>query len=80
MSEFEFNCMTQANHLMTAGSQSHHAAVYIAHRRQANRAANRKERQDRREKVITRTVNFCLGAMAAIGALTAIGFLATVVR
>lgn len=77
MSEFQFNCMTHANHLMTTGSQSHHAAVHAALERMTDRYFARQSRQDRREKAVTRAINFSLGATTAIGILAAVGFLTT---
>jgi hypothetical protein len=80
MSEFEFNCMTTANHIRSIGSRRHYLSVYAAHQRQDRRKDAKQRRQVRQEKITRIALNICLGATAAIGTLAAIGFLTTVVR
>jgi hypothetical protein len=77
MSEFQFNCMTHANHLMRTGSRQHHLTVLEAKDHQQTRAENREYRLRRRQKIAETVVNICLGAAIAISLLAAIGFLTT---
>jgi hypothetical protein len=74
MTEFEFNCMTTANFLMSHAKRQHYVAVEEAHDRQIQREAAKEYRKVRYEK----RLNTVLLIASMIGIAVAVWFLASV--
>lgn len=79
MSEFQFNCMTEANHLLTQSRRQHRQSVYAARDRQLRRAQNRDRRLRRCQRILTFCVDLALIATVTVAVLAALGLLATAV-
>ena len=52
MQEFQFNCLTTANHIMGIANRRHYAAIQAAHDRQDARAERRAQREHRRNTAL----------------------------
>lgn len=74
MTEFEFNCMTTANHLMAKANRQHHLAVHQAKECQDTRAENRYARSMRRAYILDTAVM----AAAVIGIAVTTWFLTSI--
>lgn len=74
MTEFEFNCKTFTNRLMSSANRQHYLAVEEAHVRQIQREAARVHRYIRRQK----RLNTVLMAASMIGIAVATWFLTSV--
>ena len=75
MTEFEFNCMTEGNHLMHLAKLQHRIDVAEAYARQDQRAAAREYRKVRREK----RLNTALLVASMIGIAVSVLSLASIV-
>lgn len=75
MNLFEFNCITEANHLMHIANIQHRLDVCAAHGRQEARAAAREARNHQREECL----DIALRVACVIGTIVALAVLSSIV-